>query len=115
MHTQLKMTIWKLSVGAERGVILSRPKERQYIKRIGKPLIQKLPILTTWQKGEAMKTKDVIDLLLSKESEISAKIHGTVIEIMRLDYQTERGKAEVERMIKSISYSLEEIQRILDR
>lgn len=62
-----------------------------------------------------MNSKQVIDLLLSKEHEISGKFHNSILEIMRLGYESNRGKEEINSLINSINYTLEEMQRILNR
>lgn len=62
-----------------------------------------------------MNTNEVINLLLSKENEISNKFHNTIIKLLRLGYDSDRGKAEVPDLIESINYSLDEIQRIIYR
>lgn len=62
-----------------------------------------------------MKDSEVINLLLLKETEISNKIHHVVTEIMRLGYESDRGKAQVPDMVDSIMYSLDDMRRILNR
>lgn len=62
-----------------------------------------------------MSTKQVVNLLLVKEIEISNKFHQAISEILRLDYETERGKRQIPDLISSIEYSLEEIERIVNR
>lgn len=62
-----------------------------------------------------MNTNEVINLLLSKENEISNKFHNTIMKLLRLGYDSNRGKAEVTDLIDSINYSLDEIQRIINR
>lgn len=61
------------------------------------------------------KDKEVIDLLLIKEQEITNKFHTTISEVMRLGYETDRGKSNVNDLIKSIEYVLEDMQRLLNR
>lgn len=63
---------------------------------------------------EKMNT-EIIDLLLSKEIEISNKFHHAISEILRLGYDTERGKEQISDLINSVSYSLEEMKRIIGR
>ena len=41
-----------------------------------------------------MNTKEVVDLLLTKEIEILNKFHNTISEILRLGYETERGTVQ---------------------
>lgn len=62
-----------------------------------------------------MKDREVVNLLLLKETEISNKIHNAITEIMRLGYETDRGKSQVSDMVDSISYSLDDLQNILNR
>ncbi len=60
-----------------------------------------------------MNTKQVVDLLLN--TEVTNKFHQAISEILRLGYDTERGKEQIPVMIRSIQYSLEEIDRIVNR
>lgn len=62
-----------------------------------------------------MKTNEVINLLLNKESEIDNKINGVISELLRLDYESERGKMLVVNLRDSIEYTLDEIERIINR
>lgn len=62
-----------------------------------------------------MNEREVIYLLLRKESEIANKFHNTIEEVLRLGYGTDRGKAEVDDLIESIQYSLDDMQRIVNR
>ncbi len=64
---------------------------------------------------EEMSTNQVVDLLLGKETEVLNKFHQAISEILRLGYETERGKEQIPDMISSIQYSLEEIDRIVNR
>lgn len=61
------------------------------------------------------KDKEAINLLLTKEQEIINKFHGTISEVMRLGYETDRGKAEIDSLIGSVKYTLEDLQRFLNR
>lgn len=61
------------------------------------------------------KDKKVIDLLLIKEQEITNKFHTTISEVMRLGYETDRGKTEIDSLIGSVKYILEDLQRLLNR
>lgn len=61
-----------------------------------------------------MKEKDVIKMLLIKESEMSNRIHNAIIEIMRLGYESERGKKQISDMIESIRYISDDIEDILN-
>ena len=61
-----------------------------------------------------MNTKEVVDLLLTKEIVILNKFHNTISEILRLGYETERGKNKLPDLISSVEYSLEEIERIIN-
>lgn len=62
-----------------------------------------------------MDTKQVVNLLLNKEIEITNKIHQAVSQIMRLGYESERGKKEIPDLINSIQYTLEDLERIVNR
>lgn len=62
-----------------------------------------------------MSDKDIVNYLLIKEIEISNRIHNATTEILRLGYDSERGKAQVPDMIESIQYILEDIERIVNR
>lgn len=62
-----------------------------------------------------MSTSEVINLLLNKEIEIDNKITNTVSELLRLGYDSERGKERIKVLRGSIEYSLDEIERILNR
>jgi hypothetical protein len=62
-----------------------------------------------------MDTKQVVNLLLNKEIEITNKIHQAVSQIMRLGYESERGKKEIPDLIDSIQYTLEDLERIVNR
>lgn len=62
-----------------------------------------------------MDTKQVVNLLLNKEIEITNKIHQAVSQIMRLSYESDRGKKEIPDLIDSIQYTLEDLERIVNR
>ena len=61
------------------------------------------------------KDKTAINLLLTKEQEITNKFHTTISEVMRLGYETDRGKAEIDSLIDSVKYILEDLQWLLNR
>lgn len=62
-----------------------------------------------------MSDKDIVNYLLIKDIEISNRIHNVVTEILRLGYDSDRGKAQVPDMIESIQYILEDIERVVNR
>jgi hypothetical protein len=62
-----------------------------------------------------MNTNQIINMLLNKENEISNKFHSTITQLLRLGYETERGKNEISYLIESVKYSLEDIERIINR
>lgn len=62
-----------------------------------------------------MTTNDVVELLLAKESEIDNKFRNIISELLRLGYDSERGKNEVSDLRKSIDYTLDDMERILNR
>lgn len=62
-----------------------------------------------------MTTNEVVNLLMDKGNEIDNKIINTISEVLRLGYETERGKECVKDLRKSIEYTLDEIERVLNR
>lgn len=54
--------------------------------------------------------KHILNILLSKEMEISHKFHNTVEEILRLGYDNDRGRAEIDSLVKSVKYSLTQLE-----
>lgn len=62
-----------------------------------------------------MTTNEVINLLMNKGNEIDNKIINTISEVLRLGYETERGKECVKDLRKSIEYTLDEMERDLCR
>lgn len=62
-----------------------------------------------------MVDKQAVDMLLNKESEISNKFHQAINQILRVGYETERGKQTITDLIDSVQYTLEEIERIINR
>lgn len=62
-----------------------------------------------------MDDKQIIDMLLNREAEISSKFHNAITEILRLSYETDRGKEVVNDLIESVKYTLEETERIVSR
>ena len=62
-----------------------------------------------------MTTDEVVNLLLNKGNEIDNKIINTVSEVLRVGYETERGKGEVKDLRKSIERTLDEMERALNR
>ncbi len=65
--------------------------------------------------GNKMSESQIIDLLLNKENEILNKFHNAITEILRLKYESDRGKEVVRDLVNSVQYSLEEIERIVNR
>lgn len=62
-----------------------------------------------------MTDKEIVSMLLNRNIEISGKINNAILEILRLGYNTERGKQIISDLIESIEYTLEEIDRIVTR
>ena len=62
-----------------------------------------------------MNDKQIIDMLLNREAEISNKFHNAITEILRLSYETDRGKEVVNDLIESVKYTLEETERFVSR
>lgn len=57
--------------------------------------------------------KNVINILMLKEQEITAKFHNAISEIMRLGYNTDRGRAEIDSLVSSVEYTLGDIRHKL--
>lgn len=62
-----------------------------------------------------MVDNQAVDMLLNKESEISNKFHQAINQILRVGYETERDKQTITDLIDSVQYTLEEIERIINR
>lgn len=62
-----------------------------------------------------MDNKYVVNYLLDKEVEISNRIHNVVTEILSHEYEKEERKEQVSKMIESIQYILEGIERVVNR
>ncbi|MFQ9785846.1 MAG: hypothetical protein ACLRYF_04365 [Mediterraneibacter faecis] len=62
-----------------------------------------------------MTTNEVVNLLMSKGNEIDNKIIDTISEVLRVGYETDRGKECVKNLRDSIEYTLDEIERVLNR
>lgn len=62
-----------------------------------------------------MKDRQIVDLLLNKESETISRFHNAINEILRVGYETNRGKQVVPDLIESLRYLLEDIERIVSR
>ena len=60
-----------------------------------------------------MKENEVVEILLAKEREINGKIHNGISEILRLGYESDRGKKEIKQLIDGIRYSADEMERII--
>lgn len=54
--------------------------------------------------------KQILNVLLSKEMEISHKFHNAVEEILRLGYDNDRGRTEIDDLIKSVKHSLNQLE-----
>ena len=59
--------------------------------------------------------KEVIKILLIKQQEISNRFYETITEVMRLGYETDRGKAKVNDLNESVEYILSDMKRLLNR
>ena len=62
-----------------------------------------------------MTTNEVVNFLASKGNEINNKIINTMSEVLKFGYETERGKECIKNLRGSIEYTLDEIERILNR
>lgn len=54
-------------------------------------------------------TNEAIKIILTKESEIQNRFLGTVSEILRLGYDSERGKKQVKELCESIRDIVDEL------
>lgn len=61
-----------------------------------------------------MNKKQVIALLLNQSEVITGKFNNTINEILRLEYDTERGQELIPDLIDSINYSLEELETTIN-
>lgn len=62
-----------------------------------------------------MSTNEVVKLLLNKGNEIDTKIINAISELLRLGYDSERGEEYVRDLMDSIRYTVDDIERILNR
>ena len=62
-----------------------------------------------------MTEKEVINLLLNRNIEITSKINNAILDILRLSYNSDRGQKVIPDLLKSIEYTLEENERIVQR
>ena len=62
-----------------------------------------------------MTTNEVVNILMYKGNEIDSKIIDAISELLRLGYESERGKALVGNLRDSIEYTLDELERIINR
>lgn len=62
-----------------------------------------------------MTTNEVVNLLMNKGKEIDNKIINTISEVLRLGYETDRGKECVKDLRKSIEYTLDGMEKVLNR
>lgn len=61
-----------------------------------------------------MTDKQAIDILLSAERDITGRIHGTITEILRKEYEN-GGKDQIKSMIESIRYKMDVMEEHIDR
>ena len=62
-----------------------------------------------------MNERQIIDMLLNKELEISSKIHQSINTILRYGYDEAKWKKEIAYLTETIQYTLEDINRIVNR
>ena len=58
-------------------------------------------------------TNEVVNFLLNKGNEIDSKIINTISEILRLGYDSDRGKEYARSLIESIRYTVDDIEKFL--
>lgn len=61
-----------------------------------------------------MNEKRVVSILIEKESLITNRFHQAIEEIMRVGCDTERARQEIDALVDSVQYTLEELQRAID-
>ena len=62
-----------------------------------------------------MTTNEVVKLLLNKGNEIDNKIICAISELLRLGYDSKRGEEYVRDLMDFIRYTVDDIERILNR
>lgn len=65
--------------------------------------------------NQKMTTNEVVNLLLTKERDIDARIITAVSELLRLGYDSERGRQYICDTLDSIRYIVDDIERRLNR
>lgn len=58
-------------------------------------------------------TNEVVNFLLNKGNEIENKIINTVSEVLRLGYDSDRGKEYVKKLLESIRYTVDDMENYL--
>lgn len=58
-------------------------------------------------------TNEVINFLLNKGNEIDGKIINTISEILRLGYDSDRGKEYVKKLLESIRWTVDDMENFL--
>lgn len=58
-------------------------------------------------------TNEIVNLLLNKGNEIDNKIINTVSEVLRLGYDSDRGKEYVKKLLESIRYTVDDMEKFL--
>lgn len=56
---------------------------------------------------------EVVNFLLNKGNEIDSKIINTISEILRLGYDSDRGKEYVKKLLESIRYTVDDMENFL--
>lgn len=62
-----------------------------------------------------MEEKEIIKNMLHLEREMSALIHSSIYEGLRLGFKTDRAKDEYKHLFKSLKYLLEDMEDFFDR
>lgn len=65
--------------------------------------------------GVRVNERNIVSYILTKETEISNLMHGTVTEILRLGIDSERGRKQISDMIKCLESKIEGMGCYLDR
>ena len=61
---------------------------------------------------DEIKTNQIVDLLLSTETEVSNKFHLTVVELLKVGYNSKEGEQLLSELVKCTRDSLDKITEL---
>lgn len=64
------------------------------------------------EKQNSTVTVQAVNTILSKEAEVLSKFNNTVVEVLRLGFDTERGQQEIYDLVKHVNYALDDLVRL---